>query len=107
MSTILVRIVSALSIVVAAYALIAYAVWPLGAVLHPEVRPSFAAQPAVVLYAHVFAAAVALLVGPLQFSSRLRTRWPGAWYCYGPSPSRFSRRSYRQVNRRRTFPDRR
>lgn len=78
MPKILVRIVSTLSILVATYALIAYAAWPLGAVLHPDVRPSFAAHPAVVLYAHVFAAAVALLVGPLQFSSRLRTRWPGA-----------------------------
>ncbi len=76
MSSVPFRVLSALSIAVAAYAFIAYAVWPVGTVLHPDVQPSFAAQPAVVLYAHVFAAAVAPLVGPWQFSSRLRARWP-------------------------------
>lgn len=76
MSTPLLRVVWALSLAVAAYAIVAYAAWPLGTVLHPELRPSFAAQPAGLLYAHVFAAAVALLVGPLQFSRRLRTRRP-------------------------------
>lgn len=77
MPTYLWRVVSTLSIAVAAYAIVAYAAWPVGTVLHPDVRPSFAAQPGGVLYAHVFAAAVALLIGPLQFSSRLRTRRPG------------------------------
>lgn len=72
----LLRVVSTLSILVAAYAVVAYLAWPLGAVLHPAVQPSFAAQPAGVLYTHVFSAAIALLVGPLQFSSRLRTRRP-------------------------------
>lgn len=38
MSTILIRIVSTLSVLVATYALMAYVAWPLGAVLHPEVR---------------------------------------------------------------------
>lgn len=76
MSAIPFRVVSGLSIAVAAYAVVAYAGWPVGTVLHPDVRASFAAHPAGVLYAHVFAAAVALLLGPLQFWRHLRTRWP-------------------------------
>ena len=70
-------VVSGLSMAVALYAVVAYAGWPVGTVLHPEVRASFAAQPAGVLYVHVFAAAVALFVGPVQLWSTLRTRWPG------------------------------
>jgi hypothetical protein len=66
MSAILFRVVSGLSIAVAAYAVIAYAGWPVGTVLHPDVRASFAAHSASVLYAHVFGASVALLLGPVQ-----------------------------------------
>lgn len=70
------RVVWGLSMAVAAYAVIAYAGWPVGTVLHPDVRASFAAHAAGVLYAHVFAASVALLLGPLQLWARLRSRWP-------------------------------
>ncbi len=76
MSKLLLRVVSVLSYAVAAYAVVVYTAWPPGAAVHPELRPSFAAQPAGLLYAHVFAAAVALVVGPFQFSPRLRARWP-------------------------------
>ena len=74
-----------LSFAVAAYALVAYGLFPLGAAVHPAMRASFAAQAAAV-YAHVFGAAVALALGPLQFWSRLRRarprvhRWLGLLY---------------------------
>lgn len=58
---------------VAGFAVFAYGFRPLGAMVHPDLRPSFAAHPAG-LYVHVFASVVALLLGPLQFSTRLRRR---------------------------------
>lgn len=70
------RIVSGLSLAVASYAVIAYAGWPVGAVLHPDVRASFAAHSTGVLYAHVFGASVALILGPVQFWALFRSRWP-------------------------------
>ena len=76
MSAILFRVVSGLSIAVASYAVIAYAGWPVGTVLHPDVRASFASHSAGVLYAHVFGASVALLFGPVQFWAHVRSSWP-------------------------------
>lgn len=76
MSAILPRVMSGLSIAVASYAVIAYAGWPVGTVLHPEVRASFAAHSASVLYAHVFSASVALVLGPIQLWAGFRTRRP-------------------------------
>lgn len=70
------RLGAALCVGVAAYALVAYAVLPLGAVLHPALRGSFALHPAAWVYLHVFAAAAALLLGPLQFAASLRARRP-------------------------------
>jgi uncharacterized membrane protein len=67
--------VAALSVAVAAYAVAVYATQPVGAFVHPEMRASFAANPPAV-YAHVFGAAVALALGPWQFSARLRRRRP-------------------------------
>lgn len=67
--------VAALSLAVAAYAVVVYALFPVGAFVHPEMRASFAANAAAV-YAHVFGAAVALALGPWQFSARLRARRP-------------------------------
>ena len=58
---------------VAGFAVFAYGFRPLGSLVHPDLRPSFAAHP-VALYTHVFASVVALLLGPLQFSTRLRRR---------------------------------
>jgi uncharacterized membrane protein len=74
MSALLFRAVSGLSIAVAAYAVIAYACWPVGTVLHPDVRASFAAHSPAVLLAHVFGASVALVLGPMLFWSQLRAR---------------------------------
>jgi uncharacterized membrane protein len=74
-----------LSLGVAAYALIGYGVLPLGSLVHPDMKTNFVANPLGV-YLHVFAAAVALLFGPFQFSARLRGartqlhRWMGRAY---------------------------
>jgi hypothetical protein len=66
----------ALSIGVAGYGLFVYAFLPLGALVHPEIRPAFEAHPVGIL-THVFAAALALLIGPFQFVARLRRAAPG------------------------------
>ncbi len=58
---------------------------PLGALVHPDMKAGFSAHPAGV-YAHVYTAMLALLLGPLQFSDRLRRtrpalhRWSGRVY---------------------------
>jgi hypothetical protein len=62
-----------LSLGVAGYAIAAYGFLPLGAAVHPGMRASFEAHRAGV-YAHVFAAAVALALGPFQFFPNLRAR---------------------------------
>jgi uncharacterized membrane protein len=70
---------------VAAYAAVVYGLLPLGSVVHPDMRTTFVAHPAG-LYTHVFAAIVALALGPFQFSARLRRahirvhRWSGRVY---------------------------
>jgi uncharacterized membrane protein len=74
-----------LSLGVAAYAVGVYSLFPVGAAVHPDMRPGFEAQRAAV-YTHVFAAAFALALGPFQFSTRLRARnlalhrWLGRLY---------------------------
>jgi uncharacterized membrane protein len=74
-----------LSLSVAGYAVIGYGVMPLGTLVHPDMRAGFVAHP-LGLYLHVFAAAFALLLGPFQFSARLRStrtylhRWMGRAY---------------------------
>jgi hypothetical protein len=74
-----------LSIGVASYAVAVYGFLPLGALVHPDMRTVFEAN-RWGIYAHVFGSAVALLLGPLQFSSRLRNsrvsfhRWAGRLY---------------------------
>lgn len=74
-----------LSLGVAGYAIAVYGFMPLGAVLHPDMRAAFEAN-RWAIYAHIFACAVALMLGPLQFSSRLRSarvalhRWLGRAY---------------------------
>lgn len=76
---------NALALLVAAYAVVAYAVWPLGAMVAPEMAAAHRAHP-VLVYGHVFAAALALALGPFQFSTRLRStrpqlhRWIGRTY---------------------------
>jgi uncharacterized membrane protein len=74
-----------LSLGVAAYAVAVYGFLPLGALVHPDMRATFAAYP-VGIYAHVFGSVAALALGPVQLWSRLRTqrpqlhRWLGRLY---------------------------
>ena len=74
-----------LSLGVAGYAFVGYGSQPLGKLVHPDMTSAFVAHP-VAVYLHVFAAAVALLLGPFQFSTRLRQaairvhRWTGRVY---------------------------
>lgn len=69
----------------AAYVVIAYGLFPLGATVHPDMRASFQTHPAA-LYLHAFGSMVALVTGTFQFSPRLRThrpalhRWLGRAY---------------------------
>lgn len=65
-----------LSTAVSVYAAIAYGLFKPGALVHPDMRASFELH-AWALRLHVFAAIVALALGPLQFSATLRTRRPG------------------------------
>jgi uncharacterized membrane protein len=73
------------SLAVSGYAVAVYGLLPLGAALHPDMRATFEAHRAGI-YAHVFASAVALVLGPFQFSARLRAtrpalhRWSGRLY---------------------------
>jgi uncharacterized membrane protein len=70
---------------VALYALIAYGAFPLGALVHPAMQINFNAHH-IGIYTHIFASSVALLLGPWQFSARLRQhhtqlhRWLGRTY---------------------------
>ena len=65
-----------LALGVTGYAVAVYGFMPLGALVHPDMRAAFEAN-RVGIYTHVFAAAVALGLGPFQFSTRLRERRPG------------------------------
>lgn len=70
---------------VAGYAAFAYGVLPLGVLVHPEMKANFLAH-STGIYTHAFASIVALVLGPLQFSDRLRQtrkqihRWLGRVY---------------------------
>lgn len=64
-----------LSLAVAGYAVAVYGFLPVGALVQPDMRATFVAHP-VGIYTHVFGSAVALALGPFQFSSMLRERWP-------------------------------
>jgi len=74
-----------LSLGIAGYAAAVYGFMPLGALVHPDMRSTFRAH-AVGIYCHIFASVVALMLGPFQFSSRLRQsrpvvhRWMGRLY---------------------------
>lgn len=68
-------LIALLSFGVAGYAVIAYGARPLGIAVHPEMRAAFEAHRAAI-YLHVFGSAVALLLGPLQFATRLRRARP-------------------------------
>lgn len=74
-----------LSLAVATYAVIAYGFFPLGSLVHPDMRMAFESH-RTAIYAHIFGSAVALAIGPLQFLPRLRSarprlhRWLGRLY---------------------------
>ncbi len=70
------RLLSWLAWGVSGYAVVAYALLPLGSVVHPAMRSTYQAH-APAIYLHVFASCVALASGPFQFSSRLRAERPG------------------------------
>jgi uncharacterized membrane protein len=70
---------------VAGYAAFVYSMLPLGSLVHPDMQANFLAH-STGIYTHAFAAIVALVLGPFQFSSRLRQkhlqlhRWLGRSY---------------------------
>ncbi|WP_395007222.1 DUF2306 domain-containing protein [Undibacterium sp.] len=64
-----------LSLGVAAYATIVYAAFPLGSLVHPEMKTNFENH-RLAIYLHIFASSLALLIGPFQFSKRLRVSRP-------------------------------
>lgn len=61
---------------VAAYAFLAYALQPAGAQVGEAMQAVYRLNP-IAIHTHAFAAGLALLLGPWQFSTRLRTRRPG------------------------------
>jgi uncharacterized membrane protein len=75
----------ALSLGVAGYAVVAYSLFPLGSLVHPQMRIEFEAN-SVAIYTHIFCAAIALVIGPFQFWNSLRQsrptlhRWLGRVY---------------------------
>lgn len=64
-----------LSFGVAAYALAMYGFGPGAARLHPEMRAAFESHP-IGINTHIFASLLALVLGPFQFSTTLRSRRP-------------------------------
>ena len=74
-----------LALGVAGYAAVAYSLFALGSLVHPQMQTVFQAH-ATGIYLHVFASIVALALGPFQFSERLRQarpalhRWSGRLY---------------------------
>ncbi len=61
---------------VAGYAAYAYGILPLGSLVHPDMKVNFLVH-STGIYTHVFAAIVALVLGPFQFSTRLRKKYAG------------------------------
>ena len=66
-----IKVLALLSVGVSAYAVLAYAFLPPGNFVHPNMQVTFQQHP-FAIYTHVFASAVALLLGPFQFIERLR-----------------------------------
>ncbi len=64
-----------LALGVAGYAAVAYGLFPLGSLVHPDMKDTFEAHEHGI-YIHVFASIAALALGPWQFSSSLRQRNP-------------------------------
>ncbi|MET0334051.1 MAG: DUF2306 domain-containing protein [Rhizobacter sp.] len=78
-------LLAVMAVAVAAYAFLAYALQPAGAQVGEAMQAVYRLHP-VVIHTHAFAAGLALLLGPWQFSSRLRAsrpqvhRWIGRIY---------------------------
>lgn len=76
-----------LAVSVGAYAAYAYGLLPLGSIVHPDMGETFRAH-SVGIYLHIFASIFAIVLGPLQFSTRLRQprlsvhRWIGRLYLF-------------------------
>jgi uncharacterized membrane protein len=64
-----------MALAVAAYAFLAYALLPAGAHVGEAMQEVYSLNP-IVIHTHAFAAGLALLLGPWQFSSRLRAKRP-------------------------------
>ncbi|MBX3627142.1 MAG: DUF2306 domain-containing protein [Rhizobacter sp.] len=64
-----------MAVAVAAYAFIAYGLQPAGAQVGEAMQAVYRLNP-IVIHTHAFAAGLALLLGPWQFSARLRARRP-------------------------------
>lgn len=75
-------LLSFLSFGVAGYAAFAYSLLPLGTTAHPDMKANFLTH-STAIYIHAFASIVALVVGPLQFSARLRQRNAGLHHWLG------------------------
>lgn len=63
-----------LALSVTGYVIVVYGFMPLGALVHPDMKANFLAHTSGI-YTHSFASALALAIGPLQFSTRLRERY--------------------------------
>lgn len=78
-------VLALMALSIAAYAFLAYSVVPGWALVGDAMRDVYARHP-VLIHAHAFAAGLALLLGPMQFSARLRAtrsrlhRWIGRAY---------------------------
>jgi uncharacterized membrane protein len=64
-----------LAIGVAGYVVFAYGFMPLGSLVHPDMKVTFQAH-AAAIYTHAFASILALVLGPFQFTARLRQHYP-------------------------------
>lgn len=75
MKTIRFGLTAFLAVGVAGYGFVAYLSQPLGSLVHPEMMANFRNHQ-LGIYSHIFASALALLIGPLQFSTRFRSGYP-------------------------------
>jgi hypothetical protein len=66
------------SLGVTGYALVTYTARPLGVGVHPQMKLVFETHQ-LGIYLHVFAASLALCIGPWQFLGAFRARYPG-WH---------------------------
>lgn len=64
------------------YVVFSYGTLPLGSVVHPDMKAVFVDNK-LGIYAHVFASIAALLLGPFQFSQKLRNRFTALHRTFG------------------------